>query len=55
MFDINRRFRLINQHLVDLNRLKDQFYIEKDQFNQKYIEKRSIIYSNHDRRLDLNR
>ena len=34
-FDIYRRFWLINQHLVNLNRLKDWFYIEKDWFKSK--------------------
>ena len=55
VFDINRRFRLINRHLVDLNRLKDRFYIKKARFNRKYNENRSILYRNRDRRLDLNR
>ena len=41
--------------MIDLNRLKDQFYIKKDQFKSILIENRLILYQIRDRRLDLNR
>ena len=47
-------FRLNNWHWIDLNRLKDQIYIEKDRYQSIYIKNRSILYRNRDRRLELN-
>ena len=55
IFDIKDQFRLNNWHLIDINRLKDWFYIKKDWFKLIYIENRSILYQNRDRQLDFNR
>ena len=44
-------FRLNNQHLIDLIRLKDRIYIENRSI---YIKNRSILYRNRYHRRDLN-
>ena len=41
--------------MIDLNRLKDRFYIEKDRFKSIIIENRSILFRNRDRQFDWNR
>ena len=51
MIEIDR-FRLINRHCIDLNRLKYQKLIENDRFYIDLIENRSILIENRYRRFD---
>ena len=49
------RYKLNNQHWIDLNRLEDQIYFENDRFKSIIIENRSILNQNRDRHFGFQR